>query len=136
MLIIVLQVSVLDNHDWILDSGCSRHLTGDKSLLKSFREKAGPVISFGDNSKGYTMGYGTIEAGMVILENVAFVQGLKHNLISVSQLGDKGFETAFNKFGAKIFSLSGEKVLSGSRKGNIYIADLSSATNEACLVSK
>ena len=42
---------------WILDSGCSNHMTGDKALSQS-EEKVGPQITFGDNSKGFTMGYG------------------------------------------------------------------------------
>ena len=41
---------------WILDSGCSNHMTGDKALLSQFEEKAGPQITFGDNNKGFTMG--------------------------------------------------------------------------------
>ena len=27
---------------WILDSGCSNHMTGDKSMLSQFEEKFGP----------------------------------------------------------------------------------------------
>ena len=45
---------------WYLDGGCSRHMTGDSSLLTKFVEKAGPNITFGDDNKGYTMGYGLI----------------------------------------------------------------------------
>ena len=58
---------------WIIDSGCSRHMTGDKALLSHFEEKAGPVITFGDDSKGYTVGYGKLEARNVIIENIALV---------------------------------------------------------------
>lgn len=41
---------------WIIDSGCSRHMTGDKILLSHFEEKVGPIVTFGDNNKGFTMG--------------------------------------------------------------------------------
>ena len=37
---------------WILDSGCSRHMTGDRALLSNVVEKAGPMVAFGDNNKG------------------------------------------------------------------------------------
>ena len=43
-----------------MDSGCSRHMTGDSTLLTEFKERAGPSITFGDDNKGYTVGYGLI----------------------------------------------------------------------------
>ncbi|MGI4673508.1 hypothetical protein ACR2XN_28995, partial [Klebsiella pneumoniae] len=35
-----------------MDSGCSGHMTGKKSLLTKFEKKVGPVVSFGDGNKG------------------------------------------------------------------------------------
>ena len=69
---------------WYLDSGCSRHMTGDSTLLTEFNERAGPSITFGDDSKGYTVGYGLILKDNVIIEEVALVDGLKHNLLSIN----------------------------------------------------
>ena len=74
-------------------------MTGDKSLLKDYVKMKGPIISFGDNSKGFALGYGTVVSGNISFEDVALVEGLKHNLLSVSQLGDKGFVTKFNSDG-------------------------------------
>ena len=76
---------------WILDSGCSRHMTGDRALLSNMVEKAGPVVTFGDNSKGITAGYGSLESGNVIIEDVSIVNGLMHNLLSISQFCDRGY---------------------------------------------
>ena len=70
-------------------------MTGDSSLLTKFVEKAGPSITFGDDSKGYTMGYGLIAKENVIIDEVALVSGLKHNLLSISQLCDKGYKVNF-----------------------------------------
>ena len=53
---------------WILDSGCSRHMTGDRALLSKVVEKAGPVHTFGDNNKGLTHGYGSYKLGMLSLK--------------------------------------------------------------------
>jgi len=66
---------------WILDSGSSRHMTGDRALLSNLIEGAGPIVTFGDNSKGRTTGYGNLHAGNVIIEKVYLVEGLKHNLL-------------------------------------------------------
>ncbi|KAL8110650.1 hypothetical protein AgCh_026404 [Apium graveolens] len=62
---------------WIIDSGCSRHMTGDKALLSQFEEMVGPLVTFGDNSKGFTIGYGKIVSGNVVIEDVALVAGLE-----------------------------------------------------------
>ena len=50
-----------------MDSGCSRHMTGDITQLSKFEEKASPSITYGDDSNGYTKGYGSISKGNVIL---------------------------------------------------------------------
>ncbi|XP_075483671.1 uncharacterized protein LOC142523824 [Primulina tabacum] len=45
----------LEESIWFLDSGCSRHMTGNKDLLTEIVNYRGPTITFGDNSKGYTV---------------------------------------------------------------------------------
>lgn len=39
---------------WVLESGCSRHMVGDMALLSQFEEKAGPLVTFGDDRIGST----------------------------------------------------------------------------------
>ena len=92
---------------WVLDSGCSRHMTGDRALLSNVVEKAGMIVTFGDDNKGFTTGYGNLEIGNVIIENISIVEGLKHNLLSISQFCDKGFDMSFKK----------ERCLISNRKG-------------------
>ena len=82
---------------WYLDSGCSRHMTGDSTLLTEFMERASPSITLEDDIKGYTIGYGLISKENVIIDSVALVDGLKHNLLSISQLCDKENEVWFTK---------------------------------------
>ena len=122
-----------------MDSGCSRHMTGDFSLLTEFKERAGPSITFGDDSKGFTMGYGLISTRNVIINEVALVDGLKHNLLSISQLCDRGNTVSFNSEACVVTSKKDNKVvLTGVRKGNVYIADFNSTDAESitCLLSK
>ena len=124
---------------WILDSGCSRHMTGDRALLSSVVEKSGPVVTFGDDSKGFTTGYGNLEIGNVIIENISLVEGLKHNLLSISQFCDKGYDVSFRKERCLISNRKDEKLaLQGVRKGNLFIADLDSASKGevSCFYSK
>ena len=46
---------------WYLDSGCSRHMTGDKSLFKSLKEKEDDYLTFGDGSHSQVLGIRTID---------------------------------------------------------------------------
>ncbi|KAL8135805.1 hypothetical protein AgCh_010425 [Apium graveolens] len=52
-------------------------MTGDKALPSQFEEMVGPLVTFGDNNKGFTMGYGKLVSGNVVIENVALVAGLE-----------------------------------------------------------
>ena len=106
-------------------------MTGDRALLSNVIERAGPVVTFGDNSKGKTEGYGCLEAGNVIIEDVSVVKGLKHNLLSISQFCDKGFNVNFNKEICQISHKKDEKpALQGVRKGNLFIANLNSGNKD------
>lgn len=71
-----------------LDSGCLGHMTGDKSMFIRFEERAGPGVTFGDDSNDYTTRYDLISKENVIMEPVALFDRLKHNLLSTSQLCD------------------------------------------------
>ncbi len=75
---------------WYIDSGCSKHMTHNKHLLSCFQAKEGHKVVFGDNSYGLTKGVGTLIVGDVHITEVYYVEGLKHNLLSVSQFCDKG----------------------------------------------
>ena len=100
-------------------------MTGNSSLLSGFEEKAGPAVSYGDGNTGRTLGYGRIEIGNVIIENVALVDGLKHNLLSVSQLTDRGYDVKFTStHGEVVCKKTGKIALIGPRLDNMYVAKL------------
>ena len=96
---------------WVMDSGCSKHMTHKKNLLGHFVEKAGPSVTFGDNSKGHTKGYGTLETNHVSISNVSYVDGLKHNLLSISQFCDNGFSVKFDAQGCRVKNVNSKEVL-------------------------
>ncbi|XP_022841847.1 uncharacterized protein LOC111365523 [Olea europaea var. sylvestris] len=71
---------------WFLDSGCLKHMTGDRSLLSNFQEKDGGHVTFGDNAKGKIIGFENIgNHSSPSIENVLLVDNLKHNLLNISQ---------------------------------------------------
>ncbi|GJX42283.1 hypothetical protein Tco_0257273 [Tanacetum coccineum] len=69
-------------------SGCSRHMTGVKSYLHKYVEQSGPKVVFGDDFTCTTEGYGSIKCNGIVFTKVSFVNGLKYNLISITQLYD------------------------------------------------
>ena len=114
---------------WVLDSGCSRHMTGEKSLLTDVVMRTGPIVIFGDDSKGFTTGYGKLKVGNVIIEDISLVEGLKHNLLSISQFCDKGYDVIFQKEVCLIQNRKDKDLtLRGVRKSSLFIADIDSAS--------
>ena len=76
---------VMDTCLWYLDSGCSRHMTGDRSLFKVFESKKGGNATFGDGRKSQIKGNGIISLlGLPDIANVLYVEGLRVNLLSIS----------------------------------------------------
>ena len=80
---------------WYVDSGCSRHMTGDISQLKNLEQYDGGDVVFAGGSKGRIIQKGTVGNGALTLENVNYVPELKHSLLSVSQMCDKGYSAHF-----------------------------------------
>ncbi|GMI75526.1 hypothetical protein HRI_001221900 [Hibiscus trionum] len=114
-------------------------MTGDMSRFMDLKPKSGGVVTFGDNSKGHIKGIGSIgNHSTILIENVLYVDGLKHNLLSISQLCDKGFNVLFDKNGCKIVDIKSNNImLIGHRIGNIYMVHLDDIhTSHACLVAQ
>ncbi|WVZ58417.1 hypothetical protein U9M48_008693 [Paspalum notatum var. saurae] len=90
---------------WIMDSGCSRHMTGHRKWFSSLNPvSTKEYTTFGDNGQGKVMGVGSVLlSAKLSLREVAFVRNLGFNLVSVSQLLDEGFEV----FSVDLTSVSG-----------------------------
>ncbi|GJW02066.1 putative ribonuclease H-like domain-containing protein [Tanacetum coccineum] len=79
----------------IVDSGCSRHMTGNKSYLVDYQDYHGGPVTFG-GSKGQITGKGKIRSGKLDFDDVCFVKELQQfNLFSVSQMYDKKNKVLF-----------------------------------------
>nr|KYP35691.1 Retrovirus-related Pol polyprotein from transposon TNT 1-94 [Cajanus cajan]KYP38474.1 Retrovirus-related Pol polyprotein from transposon TNT 1-94 [Cajanus cajan] len=135
---LVLQVCLRAKQSmWYLDSGCSRHMTGDKSKFISLQEKEGGSVTYGDNNKGRILGSGSVgNNSNTLIENVLYVEGLKYNLLSISQLCDKNYNISFNNQCCMVCDKeSNEVLLIGKRVNNIYILDLEHSSSNSCLTS-
>ncbi|XP_075483610.1 uncharacterized protein LOC142523763 [Primulina tabacum] len=119
----------LEKSTWFLDSGCSRHMTGNKDLFLEVVNFKGPTITFGDNAKGKDMGKGKIIHGKIIIKDVLLVENLCYNLISISQLCDNGYTVEFHKDKCMVKTNAGTIVLTGYRSQNTYRVEW----NDECL---
>jgi len=126
-----------NKHLWYLESGFSKHMTGDKSKFVNLFLKQEGHVTYRDN-KGKILGRGTIgDKNTFLINNVLFVEGLKHNLLSISQLCDKGYQITFKPNTCDISLLKSQEVLLiGQRINNVYLLDISHSASIGCLITK
>nr|GEV23525.1 hypothetical protein [Tanacetum cinerariifolium] len=77
-----------------LDSGCSKHMPGDRSQLTNFVSKFLGTIKFGNDHAAKIIGYGDYQIGNVMISRVYYVEGLGHNLFSAGQFCDSNLEAS------------------------------------------
>ena len=71
-------------------------MTGDESQFITLDAKDGGMVTFGDNSKRKIISIGNIGiTPSKYIENILLVDGLKYNLLSISQFYDKGYKIIF-----------------------------------------
>nr|GEV70867.1 retrovirus-related Pol polyprotein from transposon TNT 1-94 [Tanacetum cinerariifolium] len=78
-------------------SGCSSHMTDVKSYLYKYVKQPGPKVVFRDDSTCTNEGYDSIKCNGIIFTKVAFLNGLKYNLINISQLCDAIYTVQFDE---------------------------------------
>jgi len=123
---------------WYLDIGYSKHMTGDASHLTNLKLKPAGYVTYGDNNRGRILGVGIGGDDKVIIKDVLLVDGLKHNLLSISQLCDKGYKITFEPNLCLIADpKSSETVLMGKRVNNVYMLNVSCITSSTnCLFTR
>ncbi|GJX70399.1 hypothetical protein Tco_0307570, partial [Tanacetum coccineum] len=105
---------------FIVDSGCSKHMTGNLKLLTNFVEKFLGTVKFGNDQIAPILGYGDLVQGTITIKRVYYVEGLNHNLFSVGQFCDADLEVAFRKSTCYIRDLKGNDLLTGSHGTYLY----------------
>nr|GEW09654.1 hypothetical protein [Tanacetum cinerariifolium] len=134
------------NDKEVIDSGCSRHMTGNMSYLSDIEELNGGYVSFGGNPKGGKIfGKGNIKTGKLDFEDVYFVKELKFNLFSVSQTCDKKNSVLFTDTECLVLSPDyklpdeSQVLLRVPRENNMYNVNLKNVVafcDLTCLFAK
>ncbi|GJT78126.1 ribonuclease H-like domain-containing protein [Tanacetum coccineum] len=130
----------------MFDSGCSRHMTGNKALLTDYQDIDGGFVAFGGSTRGGKItGIGKIRTNKIDFEDVFFVKELKFNLFSVSQMCDKKNNVLFTETECLVlspdFKLIDESqvLLRVPRQNNMYSFDLKNVVPSGdltCLFAK
>jgi hypothetical protein len=127
---------------WMLDNGCTNHITGEKHMFTSFEENNCPsdIVMFGDNSEVRLLGYGKITiTNDHSISKVLLVGSLDYNLLSVSQLCEMGYNCLFTNKGVTVFRwYNGSYAFSGIFKVKLYLVDFNPKELEldTCLIAK
>ncbi|GJS34334.1 retrovirus-related pol polyprotein from transposon TNT 1-94 [Tanacetum coccineum] len=134
------------NDKGFVDSGCSRHMTGNIAHLSDFKDFDGGYVTFGGGAYGGRItGKGTIKTDNLDFDDVYFVKELKFNLFSVSQMCDKKNYVLFTDSECLVlspnFKLPDENqiLLKIPRQDNMYSFDMKNIVpkdNLNCLVAK
>jgi len=114
-------------------------MTGDASQLTNLKLILAGYVTYGDNNRGRILGVGDIGGNdKMNIKDVLLVDGLKHNLLSISQLCDKGYKITFESNLCLIAdSKSNEIVLVGEKVNNVYMLNVSCITSSMnCLLTR
>ncbi|WVZ71299.1 hypothetical protein U9M48_019899 [Paspalum notatum var. saurae] len=123
---------------WLMDSGCSRHMTGNHRWFSSLTPvSSSKHIIFGNKGTGKVRGVGVVPVSeSFIPRDVALVGNLGYNLLSVSQLLEEGYEVCFKKGCSRVLDAQESFVCPVLPFGNVFCVDfLSSPGPSRCLVA-
>ncbi|GJX41889.1 retrovirus-related pol polyprotein from transposon TNT 1-94 [Tanacetum coccineum] len=117
---------------------CTKHMTGNLSMLCNFVEKYLGIVHFGNDKFAPILGYGDLVQGNITINRVYYVEGLNHNLFSVGQFCDADLEVAFRKSTCFVRDLQGNDLLTGNRGTDLYTISLQETTSSTliCLMAK
>jgi hypothetical protein len=124
-----LQVYASRGSSWIIDSGCTNHMTGEKKMFTSYvkNKYSQDTIIFGDGNQGKVKGLGKIAiTSEHSISNVFLLESLGYNLLSISQLCHMGYNCLFTNVDVSVFRRSdGSLAFKGVLDDKLYLVDFS-----------
>nr|GEW88319.1 hypothetical protein [Tanacetum cinerariifolium] len=121
-----------------VNSGCSKHMTGNRSRLMNFMKNFIGTVRFRNDHFGAIMGYEDYVIGDSVISRVYYVEGLRHNLFSVRKFCDSDLEVAFRKHSCHVRTEDGVNLLKGYQGSNMYTIFIEDMMKSSliCLLSK
>nr|GFA38546.1 retrovirus-related Pol polyprotein from transposon TNT 1-94 [Tanacetum cinerariifolium] len=121
-----------------VDSGCSKHMTGNLKLIINFVWKFVGTVRFENDHVAAILDFGDLQWGNILITRVYFVKGLGHNLFSVGQFCDSDLEVAFRRNACFVRNLERVDLLKGDRSRNLYTINLHemASVSPICLMAR
>ena len=120
----------VNNGNWYIDSGCSNHMTYDKSLFSSYSPGQHSSVELGNGNCAKVTGQGKISIKISVngrrttcqLDNVLLVPDLGYQLLSVPTLDKANLKTSFQSRRCLI-ERDGHTLATGTMVSNLYKLD-------------
>ncbi|GJV08176.1 retrovirus-related pol polyprotein from transposon TNT 1-94 [Tanacetum coccineum] len=125
----------LEPDEWIKDSGCSKHMTGNQKLFSTYKAYNGGNVIFGSNLRGNIIGKDTISNDFLKIDNVEDDDNLGFNLLSIGQICDNKCKVTFSKHDSEI-TKNGKVIGKVIRKKGLYVMKLGNKPkDQICLAT-
>nr|KYP45860.1 Retrovirus-related Pol polyprotein from transposon TNT 1-94 [Cajanus cajan] len=113
---------------WIIDSGCTNHMTYDRELFKELNKTNISKVQMGNGAHLAVKGKGTLaiksHSGFKLISDVLYVPDINQNLLSVSQLLGKGYKVLFEDKNCVIKDIHNKEVFNVHMKGKSFALNL------------
>ena len=128
-------------HDWILDSGCTFHMTPNRDWFSTYESVPKGAVLMGNNASCKVAGIGTVRIKMFdgvvrTLGDVRHVPDLKRNLISLSTLDSKGYKYTGEGGVLKIGKGALVMMKGQQRSARLYVLQGSTVTGDAAVATR
>lgn len=113
---------------WVIDSGCTAHMTFDRSLFCTYERVSGMNVEMGTKAKADVVGRGDVNVKVTVgsetsycrLQNVLHIPTFEYSLISVGQMDRNGIRTSFENGRCEI-AHNNKIVATGLLRGSLYV---------------
>ena len=113
-----------ESESWLIDSGCTNHMTNDRELFKDLKPTNITKVRIGNGDYISVKGKGTVAiasgSGTKFIPDVLFVPEIQQNLLSVGQLIERGFKVAFEDNFCLIRDAASQDIFKIKMKGKIF----------------
>ena len=113
---------------WLIDSGCTNHMTYDQELFKELDKTAISKVRIGNGAYLEVKGKGTVaikgHTDLKLISNVLYVPEINQNLLSVGQLMEKGYKVLFEDSRCLITDTQGREVFKVQMEGKSFVLNL------------
>ncbi|XP_055811785.1 uncharacterized protein LOC129881690 [Solanum dulcamara] len=119
--------SKVSTNFWLIDSGCTNHMTYDKSLFEEIKPTEIFKVRIENGDQILVEGKGTVviktSSGNKKISDVLYVPDIDQNLLSICQLIEKGYKVSFEDKHCFIIDGVGKEVLNIQRRGKHFLFD-------------